>query len=88
MEYQKLSSSEKDLIRMAEINIGHSFLLKNDFINAKVHYLKSSLNNEFNGSRGTTAKDIIVSDWNDLIQKGIFTSKLINEFTLKSSDIF
>jgi TolB-like protein len=88
MEFQGLSSVEKDLIRMSEINIGHSFLLKNDFTNAKSHYLKSNLNNEFNGSNGTTAKDVIFSDWNDLIEKGVFTNKLINEFTTKVNDIF
>jgi TolB-like protein len=88
LKFQSLSSADKEKIRLSEINIGHSYLLKNDFANALIYYKKSDLNIEFTGLDGKTSRDVISDNWKDLIEKGVFTNKLIEEFKFQAPEIF
>lgn len=87
-DFQKLSGLEKNLWRMSKINIGHAYLLNNDMNKALDYYVKTSLNDKFDGFNGMSAKEVIISDWKDLIGKGVFKNNFIEEFKIKSNKVF
>jgi TolB-like protein len=87
-DFQALSSAEKDMWRMSKINIGHAYLLNNDFINALDFYKKSELKIEFKGFNNMSAKQVILYDWSDLKEKGILSENTINNFKSNSNNLF
>lgn len=80
----ELSLIDYDEYRMAIINLGHTYLLGGDYLEAEKKYKNDILYRDFGENFGNISKeDVIKNDWNDFIEKGLVTKSQLTDFNNK-----
>ena len=73
-----------EMFHIALLNLGHSYLLSGDLVNASDSYNRANMNKSFGEMWSNMSKtDMIKKDWNEFVSKNLITQKEIDDFNLK-----